>query len=152
MADNRDQKSFWVTLPGVLTAIGTFIGAITALLVALNSMGLIGGSQSDPTSEHPTATSLADDLFQRGFTSSNLGQYQEALNYLQQALVIYQRAGKRAEEGNALINIGVAYNGLGQYNQALPYLQRALVIHREVGNRQEEAVACQALVSLGLPC
>jgi tetratricopeptide (TPR) repeat protein len=101
----------------------------------------------------PTPNSaLADDLFQRGFTSSNLGQYQEALNYFQRALVIHQEVGNRAEEGYTFSHIGFAYNGLGRYNQALPYYQQALVVHREVGNRQEEAVACQALVSLGWPC
>ena len=40
MADGRDGKGFWHTLPGVLTAIADFLTAVSGLLVALNQLGL----------------------------------------------------------------------------------------------------------------
>ena len=36
------MSSFWTTAPGVLTAIGGLIGAVTALLTALYKTGIIG--------------------------------------------------------------------------------------------------------------
>ena len=38
-----DTKSFWSTLPGVLTAVGGLIAGIAALLTALVSAGVLGG-------------------------------------------------------------------------------------------------------------
>jgi serine/threonine-protein kinase len=47
MVDNAEKKrSWWLTLPGVLTAMGTFIGAITGLLAILNQVGLISPTQT----------------------------------------------------------------------------------------------------------
>ena len=41
MADDAEKKqSWWLTLPGILTAIGTFIGAITGLVAVLNQVGV----------------------------------------------------------------------------------------------------------------
>ncbi len=51
--DTDERKSFWATLPGILTAIGGIIGAIAALLAAMNSAGWLkkdygaDGSKSD---------------------------------------------------------------------------------------------------------
>lgn len=48
MADSRDGKSFWHTLPGVLTAVGGFLTALTGLLVTLDQLGLIGAAPKSP--------------------------------------------------------------------------------------------------------
>ena len=37
------SRSFWTTLPGVLTAVGGLIAGIAALLTALVSAGALGG-------------------------------------------------------------------------------------------------------------
>jgi hypothetical protein len=118
LVQRRDQKSFWTTLPGILTETAAVIVAITGLIGGLAAAGIIGGSQPD-----------ADDLIQRGIASSDQGQYQEALNYYQQALVIYREVGNRAGEGFALQAMGIAYGSLGQHNQALENSLQALVIH-----------------------
>ncbi|HZA23231.1 MAG TPA: tetratricopeptide repeat protein [Dehalococcoidia bacterium] len=74
-------------------------------------------------------------------SSYNLGQYQSALNYYQQALVIHRGVGNRAMEGNTLHCIGWVHHARGRYDQALENYQRALVITREVGDREgEEAI------------
>jgi tetratricopeptide (TPR) repeat protein len=68
----------------------------------------------------------------------SLGQYQEALEYHQQALDIQREVGDRAGEGATLNSIGVVYDSLGQYQEALEYYQQALDIRREVGDRAGE--------------
>ena len=54
------------------------------------------------------------------------GQYDQALQNYQQALVITQEVGDRAGEGATLNNIGGVYRVRGQYDQALQNYQRAL--------------------------
>jgi hypothetical protein len=41
MSEVQKEQSWWTTIPGMLTALGTFIGAITGLIVALNQIGFI---------------------------------------------------------------------------------------------------------------
>jgi hypothetical protein len=40
--DNKDAGSWWKTLPGVLTGIGSTVAAFAALVVALSQAGLLG--------------------------------------------------------------------------------------------------------------
>jgi hypothetical protein len=49
MSESGDQKSFWATLPGILTAIAAVIGAIGGLIGGLAAAGLIEVSQPDHT-------------------------------------------------------------------------------------------------------
>ena len=47
----RKSKSFWTTLPGILTAIATLIGAVSGFLIALHTLGWrTWQSQVDPNS------------------------------------------------------------------------------------------------------
>src|SRR6516225_6916117 len=39
MEDNSTKKSFWQTMPGILTALAAIITALTGLLLAFNQMG-----------------------------------------------------------------------------------------------------------------
>ena len=57
----------------------------------------------------------------------SLGQYPQALEQFQQALIITREIGDRSGEGTALNNIGAVYGSLGQYSQALEQYQQALV-------------------------
>ena len=61
MVDNPDKAhSWWLTLPGVLTAVAGLITAITGLLVGLNQAGLLGGHDSTATATSaPTAPATA---------------------------------------------------------------------------------------------
>ncbi len=54
MADDAEKKqSWWLTLPGILTAIGTFIGAITGLVAVLNQVGVFRTPVSPTTTSAP---------------------------------------------------------------------------------------------------
>jgi hypothetical protein len=56
----NDQKSFWATLPGILTGIAAVIGAIVGLLTILNQIGIfatkppaVSQSPSPPSRDQP---------------------------------------------------------------------------------------------------
>ncbi|WOD39073.1 tetratricopeptide repeat protein [Nodosilinea sp. E11] len=75
----------------------------------------------------------------------SLGQYQQAIDYLQQTLAIAQEIGDRQVEANSLGNLGNAYWSLGQYPQAIDYRQQQLAIAREIGDRRGEATSLGGL-------
>lgn len=79
-----------------------------------------------------------------GVVYRSMGQPNQALEYLQNALAILKEVGKSPNgdrstaymwEGRTLNQIGVVYSNLGRYAQALEYSQQALVIQRAVGDR-----------------
>ena len=48
MPEEGKPQSWFQTLPGILTAIGATLSAITGLILALNQAGLLGGSKATP--------------------------------------------------------------------------------------------------------
>lgn len=58
MAEDGEQKSFWTTMPGILSAGAGLLGAVAALLGALASIGVFGGSDEPNTATTPTVASL----------------------------------------------------------------------------------------------
>src|SRR5206468_2651317 len=70
--------------------------------------------------------------------------YEQAIEYLQQALAI-RREIDRKGEGRTLKNLGVVYEKLGQQQQALTYDKQALGIAREVKDREGEGKALRNL-------
>ncbi|MFO8041066.1 MAG: CHAT domain-containing protein, partial [Sodalinema sp.] len=75
-----------------------------------------------------------------------LGQYERAIDFHEQALVIFGEIGDRAEEGLTLGNLGNAYLDLEQYERAIDFHEQALAIAREISNRLGEG---NALGNLG---
>jgi hypothetical protein len=43
MSTKQPRKSFWTTIPGIITGTTAFLTAIAGLIAALSSVGLIGG-------------------------------------------------------------------------------------------------------------
>lgn len=54
--DPVEKKSFWTTLPGILTAVAALITAIAGLVAALNSTHGLFSSKATPSSIPPTYT------------------------------------------------------------------------------------------------
>lgn len=99
------------------------------------------------TSTAQTLKVEADQLFKQGeqqFAASNL---QAASQLFQQALVIYQQIGERAEQGQALKSLGNVAYALQDYEKAIEYQQQALAIAREIDNWDLEV---RTLNNLGL--
>jgi len=68
----------------------------------------------------------------------NLGQYEKALSYYEEALKIRREIGDVKGEGGCLNNIGIVYRNLGQYEKALSYYEDSLEIFREIGDVKGE--------------
>lgn len=75
-----------------------------------------------------------------GSTFEALGQYQVAIEYYEQALVISRERGDRSHESEWLGSLGGVYAALGQYQRAIEYNEQALAITREIGDRRGEAI------------
>ena len=48
MAEGGQSRSWWYTLPGVLTGIAAVATAVTALIATLQGIGLFGGEEPEP--------------------------------------------------------------------------------------------------------
>ncbi len=73
-----------------------------------------------------------------GLQQLNRGEYREALNNFEQALIIFREIKQRKEESDTLNYIGLVYRNLGEYPKALDYYQQALAIYKQVGNKPGE--------------
>ncbi|MEH2297642.1 MAG: tetratricopeptide repeat protein, partial [Nostoc sp.] len=69
---------------------------------------------------------------------ASLGQYQRAIEFLQQSLEISREIGDRNGEGASLNNLSNAYDSLEQYQRAIEFLQQSLEISTEIGDRNSE--------------
>jgi tetratricopeptide (TPR) repeat protein len=65
----------------------------------------------------------------------------ERIAWLEAALTVSRRWHRRAEEGAALGNLGIAYLNLGEAHKAIELNEEYLVIAREVGDRRGEGNA-----------
>lgn len=57
MSDKQNKKSFWTTLPGILTGLAALLTAIGSLLTVLNATGVLQSFLSSPVTGTPIAIS-----------------------------------------------------------------------------------------------
>jgi tetratricopeptide (TPR) repeat protein len=108
---------------------------IVASLIALGAIAYFSLGFLQP---EETSVNGYQILLDSGTDAIDIGQYDEALNYYNQALVIAREVGDRVGEGDTLTYIGFVYKAKGQHDQALEYFNQALVITREIGDRAGE--------------
>jgi tetratricopeptide (TPR) repeat protein len=70
-----------------------------------------------------------------GIAYDSQGEYNKAIEYHQQSLVIKQEIGDRSGIAKSFNNLGNAYDSLGEYNKAIEYHQQSLKIFQEIGDR-----------------
>ena len=90
----------------------------------------------------------ADRLYNESFRLWRLSQWREALELLEQALVLYREVGDRQGEGGTLNGLGAVARAFGQYPQALDYYQQALGIIRKIGDRAGEGTILNNIESV----
>jgi hypothetical protein len=95
--------------PVVLASLSLFLLVIAPLFPEPGSLLPANAQEIDPRQAE------ADRLLQQGIQQYDTSQFSAALNSLQQALQIYRALTNRLGEGNALGNLGGAYNSLGNY-------------------------------------
>ncbi|MEM8809650.1 MAG: tetratricopeptide repeat protein [Cyanobacteria bacterium P01_G01_bin.38] len=126
-----------------------FVWSYYPELIALQSKSLTLAREINIREAFPQESRLGEGaaLKSLGLAYHRLGQYEQAIDHLQQFLTISREIGNRQGEGTALGSLGLAYRSLGQYEQAIDHHQQFLTISREIGNRQGEGTA---LGNLGL--
>jgi DNA-binding SARP family transcriptional activator/Tfp pilus assembly protein PilF len=94
---------------------------------------------ADPAAEAVALNHLAGVHWQQS-------RYQQATDYMRQALALFRQAGDLPGEGRALGNLGILHFSQGHYQDAIPLQEEALSLHRAIGERVSEA---HALCNLG---
>ena len=77
------------------------------------------------------------------------GEYDKALEYLEQSLARRESSDRRGK-AVALINISQIYKARSDYDKTLDSLQQALAITNEVGDREGQAAALNSLATLSV--
>jgi tetratricopeptide (TPR) repeat protein len=119
-----------------------------------NFLDLRGKNQLRVKLYHQLIANLTDQqdcryrlsLMNLGNAYHSLGQYTEAITFLEQSLVIYREIQDKQGEANCLMNLGNANYSLEHYPEAIALYQQALSIQREIQDRQGEA---NCLMNLG---
>lgn len=97
----------------------------------------------------------AGDLNDLGCIHMDLGQYDQAREYCQQALAINRKIKNRSGEGVNLNNLGIIYRHLGQYDLARKALEEGMKIAHETGSPENlwraQAILGDVEVKLGDP-
>ncbi len=76
---------------------------------------------------------------------SQVLNYNRALEYQQQSLVIRKAIGDKDGEGNNLHNIASVYDSLEKYPKSLEYYQQSLAISRAIGNKAKEGTTLNGI-------
>jgi tetratricopeptide (TPR) repeat protein len=92
----------------------------------------IKSAEAEQTSPKPRMTDLGMEFYFAGSMYFKTFQYDKAIEYLQQALVINRKLGNEKVLFMTLISIGETYDSLGQYDKAIEYLQQALPISKKL--------------------
>jgi CHAT domain-containing protein len=82
----------------------------------------------------------ADRFLQQGLQQFNTRQFEAALPFFQQALIIYRQIKDRQGEAYALGNIGSVYGNLGNLSRAIDYFKQGLAIAQEINDPQLETL------------
>jgi CHAT domain-containing protein/Tfp pilus assembly protein PilF len=124
--DTKDQKE--VVLSNLLLAtsnrnLARFQNAIEHIQKALSVAEEFGERNGDLR---------GNCLVEFGLIRFDLGQYQEAIGYYEEALQEYEVEQNPYYQATCLMNIGSAYNGLHNHQKAIEYFQKALSISEKL--------------------
>jgi tetratricopeptide (TPR) repeat protein len=116
-----------------LCALGRIYGQTSNQTAAIDS--LLGACSiavevADRATLHSAMNSLGCVYYDRG-------DYEQAVQYLERAIVLGKGDGPWAE-ATGLGNLGMCYDTTGRYQEALGMYERALAKHREARNRRGE--------------
>ncbi|MVM40969.1 tetratricopeptide repeat protein [Spirosoma sp. HMF3257] len=82
-----------------------------------------------------------------GMLSISIGDYAEALSYLEQSMSNYLQIGDKKGEGTILNNISQIYDAQGDYGRALSYLEQSLSIQQQIGDKSGEGTTLNNLAT-----
>lgn len=93
----EEHKSFWSTIPGIITAIATLVTAIGGFLVVLNQIGVFGTKQEPKVDEKKVVTGTADQREVENLSADELKlkqmQLEAKLREMEQRMAQQSEAG-----------------------------------------------------------
>ncbi len=110
------------------------IDLLHRLLMEVNPSG------SDPESNRNVASQI-NILNELGTAYYSLSEFNQAIEFFQQALEISRKMSNRKGEAISLNWLGNAYYSISQYQQAIQFHQQSLEIKREIDDRNGEAAS-----------
>jgi len=112
-------------------------GMPAGLAVALGGLLWLssGGDAVTASETAPAAVSAPEGRLDEGLKAYRRGAFEEAAVSWTEASRLFEQAGRRGEQGEALIRLSQAYQGLGLYNRALQSLQAASALIGPTGDR-----------------
>lgn len=78
---------------------------------------------------------------------NDLMRYNDALNYAQRAIKIYQETGDSYQEAISLIDIGSIYSAQKKYKEAIPYFEKSLLFGTQNNDREIQHYCYNNLVT-----
>jgi tetratricopeptide (TPR) repeat protein len=99
--------------------------------------------KSEQITEEPAIKSpkRSGDLLREAYALMSSGNYGEAEKKYDEALTASRETGDKANQANALLNLGFLYSSSGRESQAVPYWEESLSLTREIGDGSREALA-----------
>lgn len=111
--------------------LGQYIGAKvyfeTVLEIKKNNKASVQSTVARVLSDQ----SIADTLNNLGMVLTHLGEYEKALSYLEDSLVIYRNLPTKSYIAPLMSNISAINHSLGRYKKAIYHLEEALRIARK---------------------
>ncbi|NTV21743.1 MAG: tetratricopeptide repeat protein [Chlorobium limicola] len=92
-----------------------------------------------PACKSTVTKTLAEAIGQSGIQYLDIGKFDEALDFFERSLAIWQMIGDRQGEGVTLGNIAQIYHARGEYDEAIKFLNMSLAILHEISNRRGES-------------
>ncbi|MEK6623150.1 MAG: tetratricopeptide repeat protein, partial [Planctomycetota bacterium] len=101
--------------------------------------------EAEKDSQNPRLSYLSAELSWAGYCYLDLGQYDKAIKYYEEALVISRKLGREDYVSISLSGIGRVYESWGQYDKAIKYYEEALIIDRKLGQKDKIALGLNAI-------
>ncbi|KAB8320037.1 tetratricopeptide repeat protein, partial [Tolypothrix campylonemoides VB511288] len=105
-------------------------------------------AQQPATTQQDATRAAAEKVFEEGMALYKQGtavSLRQAIEKLQEALVLWQKAGDKQWEATTLLIIGKVYSDLKDKHQALKYYNSALPLIKQVGHKAAEAATLTAI-------
>lgn len=115
------------------------VRVLTCCLLLLGGSMMVLTEDSVISAAAVADVSAADRRMQEGLKAYQLGAFGKAAESWTEAARMYEQAGKRSEQSEALVRLSQAYQGLGHYTKALENLDSASLLIKQTGDRMRLA-------------
>ncbi len=116
---------------------------VTNILISIlliNSISIHASSQIDSLislTNNKLDTEKADFLLEIGNVYKNEYIHDKALDYYNQALILFENTDDEIKIANTLYNIGLVHKSLRNYDKTIDAFEKALIIREKIGDKTE---------------